>query len=233
MLTLIYGTDARKRHQAREQLLEKNPGVTFGVRTTTDARLADLELIADGASLFDEKLGMILEYPFDNENFGEDLIGYLPRLVASTNTIIVLERELVKDIVRSFEKAGADVVLCDEPKTLAKKEFNIFSLTDAFMSRDKKAMWLLYREAVIREHAPEEIIGILFWAIKNMLLLSGTTGSGGLSPFVVTKARSGLTHWKESELAEASRALLHITYGAHSGMFEGEEELERFLIRTV
>ena len=66
-----------------------------------------------------------------------------------------------------------------------------------------------------------------------MLLLSGTTGGGGLSPFVATKSRAGLTHWKEAELVEASRALLAIMHGAHSGLFEGEEELERFLIKTV
>jgi hypothetical protein len=233
MIHLIYGTSAPKRQDARERVLKEHSGknVSVMVRGANEIDRALLEQVGGGASLFDDKIVLVLEYPFDGETAGELLLETLPQLEASENTIIVLERELAKDVVRMFEKAGAEVGFFDEAKQAKKQGFNVFSITDSFIEKDKKETWLLYREAIGYEHAPEEIIGVLFWALKNMLLLSGTQGSSGLSPFVASKARRGLSKWKKEELENASRELVRIVHGAHSGLFEIEEAVERFILK--
>ncbi len=217
MLYLIYGTSAIKRHDTRDQLYKKlgvSPADVISKFGNESSR-AELEQVAGGSSLFDNQISLSLEYPFLNESFGEIVLDFAPQLATSSNSIFIIERELTKDIVRSLEKSGAQVFLCDEPKDAKKKEFNIFSLTDAFSAKDKKGTWLLYREAIQNEQAPEAIIGVLFWAVKNMF----------------TKNR--FSAWKKNELENASRELVRIVHGAHNGQFEIEEELERFILKNI
>lgn len=217
MLYLIYGTSAAKRHQARQDLFLKI-GITSGdvvSKSAHESSIAELEQIAGGSSLFENTMYLSLEYPFLNESFGETVLDFAPRLVQSVNTVFVIERELTKDIIKSFEKSGATIILCDEPKEAKKKEFNIFSITNAFSAKDKKGTWLLYREAILHEEAPEAIIGILFWAIKDMII------------------KKRFSVWKKNELDQASRELVRIVHGAHNGLFDIEEELERFVLSKI
>lgn len=217
MLYLIYGTSATKRHQTRQDLFVKLGIAPSSVvsKSANESSRVELEQVAGGSSLFDEQISLSLEYPFSQELFGEMVLDFAPQLTASGNSIFIIERELTRDIVRSLEKSGAQVFLCDEPKESKKKEFNIFSLTDAFSAKDKKGTWLLYREAILHEQAPEAIIGVLFWAVKNM--------------FVKNK----FSAWKKTELEQASRELVRIVHGAHNGLFDIEEELERFVLKGI
>ncbi len=217
MLYLIYGTSATKRHEARARILASLnlSAEKIILKNSSESTVAELEQVAGGASLFDDQLVLAFEYPFLNESFGQTLLDFAPQLAASENIIFVIERELTKDIVKSFEKSGAQVVLCDEAKEAKKKDFNIFSITNAFSARDKKGTWLFYREAILNEEAPEAIIGILFWSIKNMF------------------SKRMFLKWNEAELKNASRELVRIVHEAHNGKFEIEEELERFILKSI
>lgn len=216
MLYLIYGTSAVKRHETRDELFKKNQIKHADVisKAAHESSVAELEQLS-GASLFGEKLNVSFEYPFLNEVFGGALLARSKELVDSPNSIFVIERELTKDIVKAFEKSGAHIFLCDEPKEAKKKMFNVFSITDAFAARDKKGAWLLYREAVEGGESPEAVVGILFWMIKSLL------------------SKKRFFKWKQEELEHASRELVRIVHEAHNGLFDLEEELERFLLKTV
>lgn len=215
MLYLIYGTDTEKRQASREKLLAEFANAQVIIRNADDITMGEVEQIAGGMSLFNDRLLLLLESPFDNVSFSDSFIEYLDTLVLSHNVVIVYERELAKDIVTTFQKVGATVIAHVEAKKTAKQNFNIFSITDAFTARDKKGTWLLYREALLHEQAPEAIIGVVFWAIKNM----------------VTKKR--FSSWKKNELENASRELVRVVHGAHSGLFDIEEELERFILKYI
>lgn len=217
MLYFIYGTSATRRHDARDALLKKN-NLTHDRLVTKQARessVAELEHVAGGASLFDEQLVVVFEYPFLDESFGELLLAHAHALVESRNHIFVVEREVTKDIVRSFEKAGAELFECNEPKEAKQKAFNIFSITNAFSARDKKETWLKYREAIAAEESPEAITGILFWSVKNMI------------------SKKYFSKWKREELEQVSRELVKLVHQAHAGAFDFEEELERFLLKRI
>jgi DNA polymerase III delta subunit len=217
MLYLIYGTSAIKRQEAKLAILKKKSIKPEEVisRSGNEFSRAELEQVSGGTSLFGDRITLSLEFPSLDEKFYDELVAVMSELVASENIIFVIERELAKDVVKAYEKGGAEVVLCDEPKAIKKNDFNLFSITDPFSMRDKKGTWLLYRDAIQAEQAPEAIIGILFWAVKNMML------------------KKRFAKWSVSELEAASRELVRIVHQAHAGMFEIEEELERFILKFV
>ena len=51
-----------------------------------------------------------------------------------------------------------------------KEKFNNFLIANAFANKDKLNTWIYFRQAVDKGVAMEELIGILFWKIKDMLL---------------------------------------------------------------
>ena len=237
MLSLIYGTNASARHDARARIFEKfrGEGTSFIVRTGNELNKAEIEQFALGSSLFGERYVVSLEYPSEREDFMNDILENFSMLVDSPNTFIIIEREMTKDIVDSFKESGADIVKCDEVKNAKPQDFSIFSLTDAFLDRDKKKAWLLYREAREHEHDPNEIAGVLFWAIKNMMILQGENvrGDGGLSPFVAKKVRAALPKWRTGEVQAISRELIKLVHQGKSGQGDLDEALEQFIIEKL
>jgi DNA polymerase III delta subunit len=215
MLALIYGTDSDKKKIAREKILAGFAGgkSSLEIRGGSNLQQSEIEQAAGGTSLFGERLAYILEYPSENDIFYDFLLNYLGTFSESQNMFIVMERELLKEYVKLYEKNDAEIILCDVPKAASKKSFNVFSITDAFMSRDKKKTWLLYREAIGLDHAPEAIVGVLFWAVKDMLL------------------KNKFFKWKKEELENISRELVRVMNEAHQGSVEIEEGVEELILK--
>ncbi len=238
MLTVIYGTNASARHDSKEALLKKKlkEGTTLVVRTGSDLSITEVEQLAEGGSLFGDNFIVVLEYPSEQELFFDSLLSYIDVLVSSPTLFILTEREIIKDILQKYIKGGAEIVECQElKKNTTKKDFNIFSLTDAFIERNKKESWLLYRQAIEANHEPEEIGGILFWAIKNMLLVSTSSSvkETGLNPFVAQKSVAALKKWKKNELENVSRKLVEITHESRNGKLVYEEALEAYILTSL
>ena len=90
----------------------------------------------------------------------------------SDNSFIFLEGKLNNPILDAFKKV--------EPKRLqmnvfelpkAKKEkYDNFLVANAFANKDKLNTWICFRQAMDVGVGMEEIIGVLFWKIKDMLL---------------------------------------------------------------
>jgi DNA polymerase III delta subunit len=240
MLHLIYGTNASGRHDAKEAILQTARGknTTFIIRTGADLQKDEIEQLAQSSSLFGEKFVAVLEYPFENEEFGNFLIDHLDMLEGSETIFIISERELTKDYVKAFEKAGARIVHKELPKEVIKKDFNIFSLTDAFCERNKKDAWIIFSEAIARGKEPEEIAGVLFWSVKNMLLVqdkknSNDLASSGLNPFVAGKAFRASKKWTKDELENISRELVRITHESKNGTLELVSAIESLILQKL
>ncbi len=77
-----------------------------------------------------------------------------------------------------------------EPLKEKKERFNSFLLANAFGSRDKLNIWVHFREAMGEEVSLEELIGVLFWKGKDMLLKKsyGKYGEQELKKFVARAA---------------------------------------------
>lgn len=138
-----------------------------------------------------------------------DMKSLLSGYAESDNIIVFSEATVTKKITEAFAKVSATVQ--DFGKEIEKKDekMNIFSLADAFGKRDKKNLWLLFRQA-LDQATPEEIHGILFWQIKNMMLVIDSKENPGLNPFVYKKNQGFVRTWNRNELAQYASAMLRM-----------------------
>lgn len=112
------------------------------------------------------------------------------------------------------------------------KQFNIFALTDAFGSRKKKDVWVLFRRAILAGVSAEEIFFKLFWQLKSMLLAlrTKTAFEALMSTFPYNKSKSFLKNFKTSELINLQTFLVVGYHKARRGEGEIETLVEKVLL---
>jgi DNA polymerase III delta subunit len=119
-------------------------------------------------------------------------------------------------------------------KSAAKKEsFNIFTLTDAIGSRNKKNAWILYQQALASGMVADDIFWrAIAWEIKTLLLASKTANAveAGLNPFVYQKAKAYSKNFKSGELEQISEDLVVGYHNARRGIGEIETLIEKMLL---
>jgi hypothetical protein len=79
---------------------------------------------------------------------------------------------LNKATLDAFKKAGQkrlEIKSFELPKE-KKEKFNNFLLANAFGAKDKLNLWIYFRQAMDKGVGMEELIGVLFWKIKDMIL---------------------------------------------------------------
>lgn len=110
-------------------------------------------------------------------------------------------------------------------------EFNVFALTDAVGSRNKREAWVLYQKALSLGLAPEEFFYKVVWQVKTMLLASKTQTAleADMKPYPYSKAKGFLRNFKPGELEELS---LKMVRGYHEAR-RGNEEMETFVEKTL
>jgi len=143
----------------------------------------------------------------DSEFYHKDIFGEVIDLD-------LLEEEAESDIGK---KAGPD--------------FNIFTLTEALATRDKKNAWILYRKALAAGLVPEEVFWKLVWQVKSLLLAKNTKTAeeAGMKSFPYSKSKSALKNWQEGELEKLSEKLV---IGYHECRL-GKEEMETFIEKIL
>ena len=87
-------------------------------------------------------------------------------------------------------------------------------MANAFSRKDKLNMWICFREAMDRGVGMEEIIGVLFWKIKNML---------------ITK---NFSKFSESELKDFASRLSYLLPKARQEGRDAESAFEQFLLKA-
>ena len=78
----------------------------------------------------------------------------------------------------------------------------------------------------------ESVVGILFWAVKSMVLVDGTNTSNesGLKPFVYQKAKSGLKVWGSDSAKKLLMDLAHAPQKARGQGVDLFNELELIVL---
>lgn len=169
------------------------------------------ELISTQTSLFgDKELYIIHDLARDLE-----LKKILPDFTETENIIIFSEASVTKPIISAFEKNNATIE--DFGKEISNKEktLPVFNLAEELGKRDKKNLWLLF-QALVSEVSPEEIHGILFWQIKNMILVKTSRENPGLAPFVYTKNKAYANNYSVQELKNLSETFTRIFHSRDS-----------------
>ncbi|MEK9171804.1 MAG: hypothetical protein AAB782_01030 [Patescibacteria group bacterium] len=113
-----------------------------------------------------------------------------------------------------------------------RKEFNIFTLTDALGARKRKKAWILYQKALSAGLSAEEIFFKLFWQVKSMLIASRTKNAEetDMKAFPYNKAKSFLKNFKPGELEKLSESLVVGYHRACRGKSEVEILVEKLLL---
>ena len=102
----------------------------------------------------------------------------------------------------------------EEPVVKQTPKINIFNLADAFSNKDKMGAWVIYRQAISLGVSPEEICGVLFWKVKNMMM-------------------NNAKNFSKIELQNLSSKLTDIYHNSHSGNIDFTIALEEFILSSL
>lgn len=226
-----YKKASQKATQLVDVLIKKQPDASvlkFNVENFDAQSLGDL-IVTQG--LFFNKNIIVLSKVFDDADSKEVFIKNLLDVKESQNIFIFIEESLDKKSFEKFEKFAEKIqeIKSDEKKVTT--EFNMFSLTDALGRRDKKNLWLLYRDA-LKNGAAEEVYGILWWQLKTLLIVrkNETAAESGLKPFVFSKAKDFLRNFKDDEIEKKAFDLVKIYHNSRRQSSELEISLEKWIL---
>ena len=161
----------------------------------------------------------------------------LQNLAESEQIFLALEAKVDAPTLKKIEKYAKQVQKFDLPALPFGREqagkFNIFSITDGLVAKDRGRLRISYIDLLQKGAVAEEIHGILFWQVKNMLLASRTDSQtdSGLAPFSYKNALTGARKYKTEELLTMSSELVNMTHRVRSGDGELEIMVEKWILQ--
>ena len=170
MLYLFSGDDFKNKILNYEKLIKSLPAETetFFINKN-DFDPVQIESFYSGASLFSALSAIVFQNIFEEEETRDFVLEKLKLMGQSDNLFIFLEGKLNKAILDTFKKARGELNVFELPKE-KKEKYDNFLVANAFANKDKLNTWIHFRRAMDVGVGMEEIIGVLFWKIKDMLL---------------------------------------------------------------
>lgn len=236
MLYVIHGTDIEKAreksHALFNALREKKPDASAGTLTADSVTPEKIEELTQTQGLFENKQILFMDRTLENKDVREVMLDKIDAIAESPNIFIFFEGKLTKEVLKKLEKRAEKVTEYESETEKPKEVGSFFALADALGARDKKRLWMLYRDAIDKDAVPEEIHGILFWQARALALAQKTSSAGeaGLNPFVYSKAKRYISNFKEGEIDALVSRLVHMYHKAHRGQVDFEIELEKFAL---
>ena len=211
MLYFFTGTDRLAAREAMNKAL--SPFIKRGMvpmRITDASAIEDLNAALQSGGMFAVERVTTFESVLENEAMRAVLLETLFALKDSHNHFFILEEKPDAATRKSIEKHAATSEKFEAVKKSAPAR-TIFALANALRAGNKKALWVGYQRELQGGAAPEAIHGVLFWAVKDMLL----------------KSRS------EEEKKRARTLIKELTELPHDARRQGEDleyALERFVL---
>ncbi|HTE48842.1 MAG TPA: hypothetical protein VK675_02985 [Candidatus Paceibacterota bacterium] len=173
MIYLFSGDDTKNKLLSYEKFLKSVPeGTETFFISRNDFNPTQVESFYSGSSLFSLLSAVVFQSILEHEETRDFVLEKLKLMGESANSFIFLEGKLNKPILDAFRKdapKGLQLNIFELPK--AKKErYDNFLVANAFAKKDKLNMWIYFRQAMDIGVGMEEIIGVLFWKIKDMIL---------------------------------------------------------------
>jgi len=241
MYYFLHGTDTNKSREKLHELLalakKKRPDAEIFKMTTENWSEGQFDELLIAQGLFEQKYTVVLDNLFEKKDVKEYVVDRLENLKDSEQIFLFLESKVDSASLKKIEKHGEKIqefAKKDLPAQAgeAKEKSNIFSITNGLLDKDKKTLWVSLIDFLNKGAVAEEIHGIFFWQIKNMILASRSTSSSetGLSPFVYKNALSGSRNYKTEDLQKMSGELVEMTHKVRSGEGELEVMLEKWVL---
>lgn len=212
MIYLFCGDDVKNKHSGYEKFMKSIPNgtETFFI-SKNDFDPVQTESFYSGSGLFFTKCIVVFTNIFEKEETLDFILNKLNLISESKNDFVFLEGKLNKPILDTFKKARALINVFELPKEKIEK-FNNFLLANALGDKDKLNLWIYFRQAVNNGATMEELIGILFWKAKDMLL------------------RKNFSKFSESELKNFAAKLSYLLPEARKEGKDTEIVFEQFLL---
>ena len=214
MIYLFAGDDTKKKIENYEKFLkslEKNLEV-FSVNKN-DFDPVQIESFYSGAGLFFNKCVVVFSNVFEKEEVGDFLLKKLDLMSKSSNVFVFLEGKLKKIELDAFKKEKAEINVFELPKE-KKEKYDNFILARDFEKRDRLNLWIHFRQAIDKGVGMEELVGILFWKAKDMIL------------------KKNFSKFKEQELKDFASKLSYLLPEARKGGLDDESAFEQFLLEA-
>ena len=119
-----------------------------------------------------------------------------------------------KPVLDAFKKSRAELKIFELSKE-KKEKFDNFLLANAFGNRDKLNLWIYFRQAVDLGVGMEELIGVLFWKGKDMIL------------------KKNFAKFKPEELENFVSKISYLLPEARKEGIDAEAAFERFLLEAL
>jgi hypothetical protein len=215
MIYLFAGDDTENKIKNYENFLNKVPdSVPIFSFNRNNFRAMDIESFYSNSSLFEKKSVILFSNILEWKDHCDFLLNNLDSMEESINSFVFIENKLLKPVIKKFEKVGAKISI-SELKKEQKEIFNNFLLADAFFQKDKIKLWIYYRQAVDLGVSLEELIGVLFWKIKDMIV------------------KKRFFKFKEEELKEIAFELSHLLPKARNNKRDAEVVFEKLLLEIT
>jgi hypothetical protein len=218
MLYLFAGSDTTAKVKNYEAFLKKNSlGAEVFFISHNDFDRTQMESLYSGSGLFGGRSVVTYSQVLEREDVRNFVLEKLKNLEQSSNTFIFLEGKLAKPVLDAFKKAtgeAAQINVFELAKERAEK-YNTFILANDFGFKDKLNLWIHYRQAVGKGVSLEEISGVLFWKVKDMLL------------------KQSFGKYEKSELENFAKKIAFILPEARRDGKDAEAAFEQFLIEAL
>ncbi len=235
MLYFLHGTDTHKSraklHELLATLAKKRPDSEVFKLTSENWSGTQFEELLVSQGLFDKKYIVVLDNVFEKKDVKDFVLDRIDATKDSEHVFLILETKVDAVTLKKMEKVATKVQEFAKSEQKIEK-FNIFSISDSLVRKDKKKLWVTYIDLLGRGAVAEEIHGVLFWQVKNMLLASRADSQKdtGLSPFVYKNALTGTRNFTAPELEKFSSQLVDMTHRVRTGDGELEVMLEKWIL---
>ena len=212
MIYLFTGDDTKNKFISYEKFIKSIPTSTaiFFINRN-EFNPIQIESFYSGSSLFSVLSAVIFQNIFEREETRDFVLEKLKLMGESANSFIFMEGKLNKSILDAFKKVRAELNIFELSKE-KKEKFDNFLVANAFGKRDKLNMWIYFRQAMEKGVGMEELIGVLFWKIKDMLI------------------RKDFHKFSESELKNSATRLSYLLPEARKEGRDAESAFEQFLL---
>lgn len=214
MIYLFSGDDTTKKILAYENFLKTFPkGMEFFPVNKNDFNPMQIESFFSGDGLFFNKCAVIFSEIFEKEEAKDFLLKKLGLMEKSQNSFVFLEGKLKKADLDIFRKIKGELNIFELPKEKLEK-YNNFLLAYDFEKRDKLSLWMHFREAMDIGVGMEELVGVLFWKAKDMLL------------------KKSFGKFSEKELKDFASRISYLLPEARKKGLDDESAFEQFLLEA-
>ena len=217
MLYLFSGDDSKNKILNYEKFIKSLPiGVeTFFVGRNNFNKM-QIESFYSGSSLFSALSAVVFQNIFDYEETRDFVFDKLKQMGESNNSFVFLEGKLNKPMLDAFKKVEPKRIqmnVFELPKRKLEKYDN-FLVANAFANKDKLNTWIYFRQAMDAGVGMEEIVGVLFWKIKDTIL------------------KNNFSKFKEEQLKTFASKISYLLPEARKKGLDAEARFEQFLLEA-